>query len=349
MRPPACLSLLAPLLAALTCACAGTPDPDAVPARDALEQFQPPPTPRASITAPATDDLDAWRQSAPATATNDYRIGPGDGVDVFVGGDASLGGRFRVGPDGQIGLPLAGTVRLHGLTRDEAASRITERIAPLLATPPRVSVDITDYANNRVFVLGRVEMPGEVELRGSGTLLQAIAAAGGMPVREFRAFLSRAAIVRGSEEILWIDLIDLLQNGNVRLNVPLRNGDVVFIPDSEDATVFVMGAVETPGAVPIKVRIDLASALSRAGGPLETADLERIYVLRPNPGGDPIQPVVVDFERLLETGDFSENLELRSGDIVYVARSGLGDVNYVLRQLLPGAAVVATGALFAAE
>lgn len=331
----------------LVASCTGTPQPDAISVRDALAHFEPPPTARHSIEAPGPAELDEWRTSAPSPATSAYRLGPGDRIRVEVGSEPRLGGEFTIGPDGCIGVPLVGSRSLHGLTRDEAAAEVAVALRPLLTAAPQVSVDVLDYANNCVYVLGRVEVPGQVELRGSGTLLQAISAAGGLPVREFRAFLSRAAIVRGSDQILWIDLIDLLQNGNVALNVPLRNGDVVFIPDAEDATVFVMGEVQSPGAVPIKVRIDLAAALSRAGGPTENAALEAIYILRPNPGGEPIAPVRVDFKQLLETGDFSENLELRSGDIVYVARSGLGDINYVLRQLVPGVPLAATGAILA--
>lgn len=255
-----------------------------------------------------------------------------------------MSGRFTLGPDGCLGYPLIGSTSLAALTRNDAAARIADGLAPFLATPPSVAIDVTNYVNNKVYVLGRVERPGVIELTGSGTLLQAIAAAGGLPVREFRALLSRAAIVRGRSDILWIDLQDLLQNGNVALNVPLRNGDVVYIPDSEDSSVFVMGEVATPGAVQIKARLRVTQALARAGGPTDDADLGRIYLLRPNPGGEAIRPLVMDLAALLETGDFTEDVELLRGDILYVARSGMGDVGYVLSRLSPGFPLAFTAA-----
>lgn len=328
-------------LLVLLAACAGTVSPRAERARDLIARLEP------VSSVPEWADpsrFETARESAPAPATSEYRLGPGDELQVHVVGHPDLTGRFTVGPDGRIGFPLLGSVDARGRTRDELAGHLGEGIAPFLATAAVVTVDVTHYENNKVYVLGRVEQPGQVELNGSGCLLQALAEAGGLPVREFRAFLSRAAIVRGSEEILWIDLIDLLQNGNVALNVPLRNGDVVFVPDSEDATVFVMGAVTTPGAVPIKARIRLTQALAQAGGPTEDADLEQVYVLRPQGAGEPVPPLRVDLAYLLESGDFTENLELRTGDVVYVGRSGMGDVNYVLRKLVPGAAVLAVGA-----
>lgn len=338
------LSLLALTLAA----CAGVARPDAEPARDMLEAFRPPPSPWDTPVGPEPFETAAQLATRPAEATAAYRIGPGDGLRVHVAGHTDLSGAFEVGPDGGVGFPLIGTLTLQGQTRDEAASAIAEGIRPFLSTAPVVAVDVTEYANNKVYVLGRIEQPGEIQLTGRGTLLQALAAAGGLPVREFRAFLSRAAIIRGNDQILWIDLIDLLQGGNAALNVPLQNGDVVFIPDAEDATVFVMGSVATPGAVPIKARIRLTQALANAGGPTADADLRNIFVLRPAKGGDPIPPARVDLRRLLETGDFTENLELRTGDIVYVARSGMGDLGYVLDRLSPGASIAIAGAVVGA-
>ncbi len=337
------LRLLATLFAALA-GCAGVASPEGVPLRDAILEL-----PRvAPSVPPLTDssriDYEALRTSRPAPSTTEYQLGPGDELAVFVAGHPDLSGRFVLGPDGRLGFPLIGSVSLTESTRDEAARSLAGKLAPYLATPPSVVVDVTRYVNNKVYVLGRVEQPGIVELTGSGTLLQAIAAAGGLPVREFRALLSRAAIVRGRDEILWIDLIDLLQNGNVALNVPLRNGDVVYIPDSEDASVFVMGEVATPGAVQIKARLRLTQALARAGGPTEDADLSRIYLLRPNPGGETIKPMVMDLSALLETGDFGEDVELLRGDILYIARSGMGDVGYTLSKLSLGFPLVFAGA-----
>jgi len=343
MRTPSPLrAVLAVALAAA--GCYSSPDPQATRAVDRLDELTPAVSIRDNELSPDSIDLDLMRRSSPAPNTGEYRIGPSDRVRVTVVGHNDLSGDYVVGPDGRVGVPLIGTMDLQGLTRAAAANAIREGVSPYLADQPFVTVDVVEYRNNRVYVLGRVELPGVVELTGSGTLLQALSEAGGLPVREFRASLTRAAIIRGSEEILWVDLVSLLQKGEVALNVPLRNGDVVFIPDSEDATVFVMGEVASPGAVPVKARIFLSQALAKAGGPTRDADLEQVYLLRPSRDGSPIEPILIDFEHLLETGDFSENIELQSNDIVYVARSGLGDVGYVLERLSPGLNIIWTAA-----
>ncbi|MFT5290887.1 MAG: polysaccharide export outer membrane protein [Planctomycetota bacterium] len=333
------LIVLGAALAALA-GCAGIASPDGVPVRDAILELPRVAPPAPPLTDSSLLDYEALRTSRPAPSTTEYQLGPGDELAVFVAGHPGLSGRFVLGPDGRLGFPLIGSVSLSASTRNEAARELATQLAPYLATPPSVVVDVTRYLNNKVYVFGRVEQPGIIELTGSGTLLQAISAAGGLPLREFRALLSRAAIVRGRDEILWIDLTDLLQNGNLALNVPLRNGDVIYIPDSEDSSVFVMGEVATPGAVQIKARLRLTQALARAGGPTKDADLKRIYLLRPNPGGEAIHPMVMDLSALLETGDFSEDIELLRGDILYIARSGMGNVGYTLSKLSLGFPIV---------
>jgi len=261
---------------------------------------------------------------------------------VTVIGEPELSGAYTVGPDGSIAVPIAGSISLTGLDRDAAAASLREALTPYFAAAPSVGVDVTRYENNKAYVLGRVERPGVVELTGQGTLLQALAQAGGLPVREFRSYLARCAIIRGSDEIIWIDLVELLQGGNVGLDVALQNGDVVYIPDSEDTIVFVMGEVNTPGAVPIKVKLSLTQALALAGGPGEDADLSQIYLVRSGEDGGPAAPIHVDLSRLLETADFSRDFDLKSGDILYVSRTGFGDVSYVLRKLAPAFGLAAS-------
>lgn len=297
---------------------------------------------------PSFASADAVRRAAaeaprPATATAEYRVGPGDAVRVTVIGRQELSGEHAVGPDGSISVPLAGPVSFHGRTRAECAELVRGRLSKWFSDDLRVSVDVTRYSNSRVYVLGRVERPGVVELAGGGSLLQVLAEAGGLPARQVQSYLSRCAIVRGRDEIVWIDLQDLLQRGNLSLNVPLVNGDVVYLPDAADAAAFVMGEVRTPGMVPIKVRLTLSQALAQVGGPGEDADLSEVFVVRgPGAAGAGQGVRRVDFRALVEKGDFSGDLELQPGDVVYVGRTGLGDVNYVLRKLVPGVQVAGT-------
>lgn len=278
-------------------------------------------------------DLEALEAFAAVGRDPVYRIGPGDLVNVSVTGRPELGGEHRIGPDGSFALPLLGAVDAMTRTRDALATEIRERFLRFYRVVGPVSVDVTEYTSDRVYVLGRVENPGVHELTGAPRLLQVLAQAGGLPVREFRTYLHRCAILREGGHLLWIDLVALLEDGRRELDVELRNGDVVYLPDPEDAVVFVMGQVLRPGAVPIKVRLPLATALAHAGGPTEDADLDEVWLVRD--GGTQGSPVRIDLRSILENADFEQNVDLRSGDILIVGRSGLGDLNYVLRKFAP--------------
>ncbi len=286
----------------------------------------------------ASSDVDPRlleRRSTPHPVTPSYRLGPGDELNVMIIGEDELSGIHKIGPDGSIVMPLIGDVSVDGLTRAQANTLVADRLQPFFDGRRDVAIEVTLYENNKVYVLGRVEQPGIVELTGEGTLLQALAEAGGLPVREYRSYLARAAIIRGRDEILWVDLIDLFQNGNLQGNIPLRNGDIVYVPDSEDTIVFVMGEVVNPGAIPIKVRLNLTQALAQAGGPTEDADWEAVYLIRSKERGGPGEPVRISLADIIKRADFTQNYVLKSGDILYIARNGLADINYYLRQLQP--------------
>jgi polysaccharide export outer membrane protein len=84
-----------------------------------------------------------------------------------------------------------------------------------------------------------------------------------------------------------IDLFDLMQNGNQRLNVAIQPGDVINVPAQLKTFAYVLGAVRSPGAVEInpKVVLTLAGAIARAGGPSRLADLSDIQIKRKDEKG----------------------------------------------------------------
>lgn len=313
-------------LAVLLAGCSSLPEPVGGTALEqrSLRDGRAASRPSAARPSPALDD-------PPPEAP--YLLGPGDVVRVAVEGRPELGAEHALGPDGGISVPLAGPVRLGGLDRRAAADRLETLWRPYFRTPPRASVDVVKYENDRAFVLGRVESPGAVDLTAGRRVLQVLARAGALPVRDGGSFLSRCAVIRGKDEIHWIDLVALTQYGDLAQNVALRNGDVLFLPDAEDTFVFVMGEVRNPGPAPVKVRLTVMQALAHAGGPAEDADLEQVWLVRDPTKGEYVGPVRLDLKGLIERADFRDDLELRPGDVLYVGRTGLGDLGYVLRKL----------------
>lgn len=270
--------------------------------------------------------------------TSDYLLGPGDIMDISVWRRPEVSREsIVIAPDGTISVPRVGVLDVEGFTIAAA----TEKITTLLKRNyehPEVTLTVKSFNNNKAFVLGRVSKPGVVHFPGEGTLLEALALAGGLPFIGKETFLTRCAIIRGNSTVLWIDLRELLDRGNMALNARIINNDVIFIPEAEDEMVLVMGEVTKPGAYPLKRGLQLIDVVARAGGFSHKASLRNIYVIRPN--GAKADIIQVNLEEVLEKGLMDRNFALRNDDIVYVSPTGIQKFNYALEQILPSLRVL---------
>lgn len=266
-----------------------------------------------------------------------YRLGAGDQLTVEVWGRPEVSGSHVLGPDGRISLPLAGPVRIAEITRDEAVTEIRRALEEYYLRPS-VVLRVDQYTANRVTVLGRVQNPGNIQFDEQPTLMEALAKAGSLPVIDKEATLTRAAIFRGRDQVAWVDLRQLLNRVNPAYNIRLQPGDLIYIPDSSDTMVYVMGAVNRPGAYRLTPDMALLDALAQAGGPTEDAKLNRIMLYRPERlarSATPLEGLVLGQQKL--------NYSLEEGDVIYVERSGLARAGYVMRNLLPGLSFMAFG------
>jgi len=127
--------------------------------------------------------------SAPAasniaiSAPSGYILSPNDQVAVEVFGEDELRTNSRLNGEGNLSLPLLGSIRLSGLTLTQAASRLTELYGRDYLVNPKVNVTLVGYAKRRFTILGQVNRPGSYEMPegspGGVDLLEAIAMAGG--------------------------------------------------------------------------------------------------------------------------------------------------------------------------
>ena len=271
-----------------------------------------------------------------------YRLGPGDVLDISVWRRPEISREnVIVAPDGVISMPQVGILNVNGMTIAQATSEI-KTILTSGYENPEVSLLVREYHNNKAFVLGRVSEPGVVNFPGNGTLLEALALAGGLPHIGKDTFLTKCAIIRDNDTVIWIDLRDLLDHGNMALNAKILNNDVIFIPEAEDEMVMVLGEVRQAGPVMLKRGLNVIDALMQSGGYTEEADLEKIFVLRQN--GDQGYIEQVNLKTMLETGDLSQNYALQRDDIVYVSPTGMRKFNYAMEQLLPSLSVLSLSA-----
>lgn len=271
--------------------------------------------------------------SANNRIANEYELGPGDVFSFLVRNRPEVSREgIIVSPDGEVSLPRIGILNVEGRTMKE----LTDEFRGILSKyyeDPEVTLVMQQFNNNRVFVLGRVANPGAVQFQGKGTLLEALSLAGGLPTDQTKSFLSRCMIVRGNEMVMWIDLKALLERGNMGLNARLQNGDVIFIPQSEDQLAYVLGEVETPGVLALRSEMTVLDAIMSSGGPTKGANLRDIFLVRTSEGKGAIERI--NLNNIVSRADFRSNYALRDGDLVYVPQTGLSKLNYFATQIQP--------------
>jgi protein involved in polysaccharide export with SLBB domain len=146
-------------------------------------------SPTAAPESSATRNLLPPTSTAPSVSTNSvaaptgYVLSANDQVAVEVFGEDDLRTSGRLNAEGNLSLPLLGSVHLSGLTLTQATSRVTELYARDYLVNPKVNVSLVSYAKRRFTVLGQVNRPGSFEMpEGSPSgidLLEAVAMAGG--------------------------------------------------------------------------------------------------------------------------------------------------------------------------
>lgn len=168
-------------------------------------------------------------QIVPA-AVAEYRIGVGDKLDVrvFQVEDLSFE-ELVVDTSGNINMPLIGAVRGAGRTAGEMSFEIAERLAAQYLRNPQVTVTVKEAASQKITVDGAVTKPGVYEMRGSTSLLQAVAMAEG-PTRV--ADLTKVAVFRSIDGRRSVALFDLAAIRQGRASDPQVLGDDVIVVDT---------------------------------------------------------------------------------------------------------------------
>lgn len=178
--------------------------------------------------------------SVAGVAQQDYRLRPGDVVQIEVLEDASLNRTAIVLPDGQISLPLAGSIRAAGRSLAQVQSALAAELAPSFATPPTVFVTLSALAERPppgpprtidIFILGAANSPGRVEVPPNSTLIQGIAAGGGLsPFAATKRVQLRRVDRNGQERVYQFDFDAAERGGGAGLATRLVDGDVIFVP-----------------------------------------------------------------------------------------------------------------------
>ena len=170
---------------------------------------------------------------APAPQGNQYIIGPGDMINIFVWRNPELSLNVPVRPDGKISTPLVEDMVAVGKTPTQLARDIEKVLAEYVRTP-QVNVIVSNAIStfSQIKVIGQVKSPQALPFRDGLRVIDVVLAVGGLT--EY-ASANRAKLVRqvnGRPTEIPVKLGNLMNKGDMRQNLELRPGDVLVVPQS---------------------------------------------------------------------------------------------------------------------
>ena len=265
----------------------------------------------------------------------EYRIGPKDVLTI----DSRVGEKMTstevpVNSRGMISYSFLDDVQAAGLTPSELDALLTEKLSDYVRNP-RIDVFVKEFNSKSALITGEFvilrtrdvgqALSGTIPLKGKTSLMDIIAQAGGYTVN---ADIKNVRLIRKGRKYP-INLYTIIERGDQSQNVIIDSGDIIDIPESPiGERVYVLGAVQFQGVYQLRNAKDLLSAISLAGSFTSEAKEEQTLIVRgyDAPGAKPLV-MMADLDALLKKADVAQNIPLQDGDLVYVPRMLIADIN----------------------
>lgn len=286
-----------------------------------------------------------------------YRIGPQDELSVSFWQQPDLNTSVRVGENGMITLPVIGEIKAGGLTTSELSKSIVEQMAFYQTPISQATVVVTEFHSQQVVVTGQVLSPATHYYEKIPDLWRIILDSGGPSEL---ADLSKVSIIRKgvtASQIINVDLLNLIQKGDLSKAPEIISGDLINVPSSAFGAVvqlgertkfegrniyYVLGSVAQPGVRTLDAGIDVLDAIAIAGGFTTDADLKNVRVIMKGPRYSNV--VKLNLKDYIDSGS-PHRLVLGPEDTVVVPSKGTGPLGGVLgtvAQLVPVLTAIGT-------
>jgi len=261
------------------------------------------------------------RSSGLATVPSDFsqlKLAPGFLLGLNVLDDPDFVGDFRVDEDGNIAVPVIGTLHVAGETVAETRVKIKRMLLEgKILKDPQVDLSILEYLAPEVTVIGEVGSPGKYPLFIPRKLVDVIALAGGLTI-----LAGNEVVITGGNAGTQPDIIHYSKATNPKAveDVLVHPGDIVQVKRA--GIVYVLGAVTRPGGYVMQEEgtLNVLQAVSLANGTSITASTSTTYLIRKNEDGSVVY-ISVPFKKI--TQGKAANVTLHATDILYVPSSML--------------------------
>ncbi|MDB6056085.1 MAG: Polysaccharide export protein [Verrucomicrobiales bacterium] len=258
--------------------------------------------------------------------TNQFRLGPGDKMEIEFMDDVNSRTLTTVGPDGKIYFGILPGIDVWGMTLPETQAALEKAMGKFEKNPQRIGITLRGIESQYIWLLGRLNSPGTYPMVGPTTLLEALSYAGGtltlsgnqdpavLAGSQELADLNHSFVLRKGQ-VLPVDFQRLLQEGDLSQNIYLQPDDFVYVPSAANQAVYVMGAVGEPRSVPYNRNLTLVGAITRAYGTIPDAHTAEVALVR----GSLANPRVAMLDYKAIAKGQQTDILLEPHDIIYVS------------------------------
>lgn len=244
-------------------------------------------------------------QALGVATAREYTLEAGDVIRVTVYDNADLTTTARINQAGKINFPLIGEVKVADLSPEQAAARVAMELRRGgFIAKPHVNVFVERYHSPTVSILGEVQKPGKYPVRDPNaedirTVSDLLAISGGLTpnAADYMTLIKKGSDKRNGYKI---DLIALLQRGDMDQNLDVVEGDVIYVPRMP--MFYIYGEVQKPGAFRLEREMTLMQALAVGGGLTGRGTQRGIEVRRRNGDGS-VRTVKITLTDILQPED----------------------------------------------
>ena len=268
------------------------------------------------------------------TPEPEYALGAGDQISLHVGDLEEISDKpIRIDPNGNIDLPLAGTVQAAGLTPTQLKAALAAKLSKYL-TNPQITLNVIENQSRPVSVFGAVSRAGVYQLQGPRHLAEVLSLAGGtapdagavvVVTREERWGKIEAPGVRtelGSHSsTVTIPMDELTSAKNPEDNILILPNDTISVPKAE--VVYVVGNVRKAGGFTLAHHptLTVLQAISLAEGFSPDAAGGKARILRRSPEGDSVPPHEIKVDASAIFNGKAPDVPLYANDILFIPNS----------------------------